>query len=165
MRVFFRCRSAPRTRCGRARLLLLAAWPARLARFAPFFGFFCFLGFFLCSVCGGEYELTALGAGLRERRRERRRGEHSRGEATVTADVSFFMRLSPLTMQWMRRPSCHDGVIAATSLRKAKIPAATYSVLFRPLSSSPRRRLSYALQRSGASARSASAVESAMRCA
>jgi hypothetical protein len=58
------------------------------------FGFFAFFGFFLCSDCGGEYDdacvllACAKTAGLDA-------ASTAAAIATVTADVSFFMRLSP----------------------------------------------------------------------
>jgi hypothetical protein len=57
-------------------------------------GFLGFLGFFLCSVCGGEYDdAVVLLAGC-----AKATGLDARTAAAITrvaADVSFFMRLSP----------------------------------------------------------------------
>ena len=58
------------------------------------FGFFGFLGFFLCSVCGGEYDdAVVLLAGCANAAELDART--AAAIATVAADVSFFMRLSP----------------------------------------------------------------------
>jgi hypothetical protein len=58
------------------------------------FGFFAFFGFFLCSDCGGEYDDACVELAC-AKAAELAAASTAAAIATVTADVSFFMRLSP----------------------------------------------------------------------
>ncbi|GAB5098331.1 hypothetical protein YK56LOC_40480 [Caballeronia sp. HLA56] len=57
-------------------------------------GFLGFFGFFLCSVTGGEYEDAVVVLACANAA-ELDAASTAAASATVTADVIFFMRLSP----------------------------------------------------------------------